>query len=66
MISAGVYSSSFLADNDLAMWQPIGYSSARMMTTAGNTMLFIDNDPAGASLQPLAQYGFQLTLGQRR
>lgn len=59
-IFAGQYSSLFVARNDAAVFH-MG-SSAIIATDSGGYALFVaPTDRSGASLQPLAQFGFTIT-----
>lgn len=59
-ISFGQYSSEYLARNDAAMLR--GTASSAMLPDENGYALFVAlSDRTGASLQPLAQFGFTIT-----
>jgi hypothetical protein len=59
-ILSGQYSQRYMADNDAAFYAHMG-SSASITTNDGRIQLFVAmSDRSGASLQPLAQYGFTI------
>ncbi len=67
VIRIGQYQSAYVARNDVAMLSRFGgISSASMVTSSGTTEVFVCmNDRTGASLEPLAQFGFVVTPPSR-
>ena len=64
-IYIGQYSSKYLAQNDAAMSSGLSHGSSAIVQDTNGYMLFVaPTDRTGASLQPLAQFGFTITPAQ--
>jgi hypothetical protein len=65
-IFIGQYSSEYLARNDAELYTTHATGSAATMADTEGYMLFVNMvDPSGASLQPLAHFGFAITPSHR-
>lgn len=60
-IFIGQYSSDYLARNDSALFKRAGGSSAMIRDTDGYMLFLSPTDKTGATLQPLAKYGFAIS-----